>query len=218
MFNFKELFAGIVLVFLLGVVGFLYRLSIDSSYKGVSVCSFDTKTCPDGSFVGKIGPICSFSPCLPPNVELLSGESFVLPTGYLSVATSTFNDKYIIAAYEKTVKGVASTTQDIIKISKYIVPNSGIADAAILKNTVYIQSKKHPNSINDFFEIKIEGNIFYKIGLGKVSSTTYESYFTVNKKTIYRFDWIGEVSGSQTGTTSYKISKDIGRLLSTFKF
>ncbi len=38
------------------------------------VCTQEVKTCPDGSFVGKVGPECQFAPCPDDGSTLESGE------------------------------------------------------------------------------------------------------------------------------------------------
>ena len=37
-------------------------------------CTADAKLCPDGSYVGRTGPNCEFSPCpIPPGVQMEDG-------------------------------------------------------------------------------------------------------------------------------------------------
>lgn len=35
-----------------------------------TVCAMDAKLCPDGSYVGRQGPKCEFTPCPGPSVEV----------------------------------------------------------------------------------------------------------------------------------------------------
>jgi hypothetical protein len=55
----------IILLFIFSIAGYLdfkdYRNNLDSQ-KPVS-CTMDAKACPDGSYVGRIGPSCEFSAC-----------------------------------------------------------------------------------------------------------------------------------------------------------
>ena len=81
--NIKLLLAGIVLIVVLGLGGFLYRNMLEHPPSPTqTVCTLEAKICPDGTTVGRTGPSCEFSPCPPPNVSIDSTSfgRIALPT------------------------------------------------------------------------------------------------------------------------------------------
>lgn len=56
---------GVVAVLLVGLV--VYQMGAKDSQvpeePNQVVCTLDAKMCPDGSYVGRMGPNCEFAPC-----------------------------------------------------------------------------------------------------------------------------------------------------------
>ena len=52
----------ILLLIFSGYFLFQYRSSVDNQQKAV-VCTIEAKLCPDGSYVGRVGPNCDFTQC-----------------------------------------------------------------------------------------------------------------------------------------------------------
>ncbi len=67
MFNLKELFAFVGIIILLGIGGFLYNNIMQQSWRinknNNTVCTQDTRVCPNGSLVKRIPTTCSFAAC-----------------------------------------------------------------------------------------------------------------------------------------------------------
>jgi hypothetical protein len=60
----KQLLAGVALLILVGLAGFLYRSVLEHPIVPPgTACTQEAKICPDGSAVGRTGPDCSFAPC-----------------------------------------------------------------------------------------------------------------------------------------------------------
>jgi len=67
----------IAVVFILGGLLYVYNPG-PTEYKNPKengvVCTTDAKLCPDGSYVGRSGPNCTFDPCpIPPNATFEDG-------------------------------------------------------------------------------------------------------------------------------------------------
>lgn len=81
MMNFKELGAGVALLVLLALAGFLYRNAITRpltpSGSGQVACTQEAKLCPDGTAVGRSGPDCAFAPC--PNTVSATSTATTTP-------------------------------------------------------------------------------------------------------------------------------------------
>lgn len=96
MFNFKELFALVGLLFIIGIVGILYRTVIERpvnlTQNGQVICSQDTRTCADGTIQKRTEPACTFAICpqdLP--VATTTATTTVIDSATTSVKKSTHN-------------------------------------------------------------------------------------------------------------------------------
>jgi hypothetical protein len=69
----KLLLSVFLAIVLIGLVAFVIAennsVSINNSGENGTVCTMDAKMCPDGSYVGRIGPNCKFAPCPRENNE-----------------------------------------------------------------------------------------------------------------------------------------------------
>ncbi len=66
----RNMFKNIlIVVFGLIAIGFLWSWW-SSSQKQIAPCTLEAKLCPDGSSVGRVGPLCEFAPC--PGAEATS--------------------------------------------------------------------------------------------------------------------------------------------------
>ncbi|HEX8946602.1 MAG TPA: hypothetical protein VF829_00050 [Candidatus Paceibacterota bacterium] len=195
MFNFKELLALVVLIFVLGIAGFLYRNAMERPTFGgphatTTACTLEAKVCPDGESVGRVGPTCAFAPCPPPNVELPSvGISFVLPEGYAPIATSSLANPAIVAAYETTAPTEASTTA-IITISRYPIPEGKTAAQVILSETILDPSGLSPQSLQKFASTTLGGSTFLQIQIGRFEGQVRTAYYLPRAHDALRFDVI----------------------------
>ncbi|MCE9548826.1 Gmad2 immunoglobulin-like domain-containing protein [Candidatus Nomurabacteria bacterium] len=67
--SFLRVFALFILVFILGVM-YLFSLKSSSPKNEEQIaCTMDAKMCPDGSYVGRSGLKCEFTPCPEPKAD-----------------------------------------------------------------------------------------------------------------------------------------------------
>lgn len=52
---------GIVVVLLLLILAFIWYVNENTGV--TKACTLDARICPDGSYVGRVAPTCSFAPC-----------------------------------------------------------------------------------------------------------------------------------------------------------
>jgi len=65
----------IIISALILLVGLSWLVYYSHSKNQEIACSADAKLCPDGSYVGRVGPDCEFSEC--PSIETIFGNSYV---------------------------------------------------------------------------------------------------------------------------------------------
>ena len=63
----RDILIVVVGVALLGLVWIGWQqftiLNINDGHRGPVACTADAKMCPDGSYVGRVGPNCEFAAC-----------------------------------------------------------------------------------------------------------------------------------------------------------
>jgi hypothetical protein len=70
------IFGVVIVVFIVGGILYIYNPTPTEvgDTKGGVVCTMEAKLCPDGSYVGRTGPNCEFSPCpIPPGTLMEDG-------------------------------------------------------------------------------------------------------------------------------------------------
>lgn len=214
-----------MLIFLLGIGGFIYRTAIESSYQNVGVCSFETKTCPDGSLVGRGGPSCSFASCLPPNVEFSSaGVSFVFPTGYTSLAASSSTPPSRIAAYTKKTLDNASTTTSILTMYRYSIPKGKTASSVIRAHMLLAPQKLSISTtqLKNAASVTLGTATFSHIVLIKSATTVRSMYYITKDHYVFLF-YAMQNGAFNWADASLKIDnlpseKSLRALLSTLQF
>lgn len=189
MFSVKQLFAGIVLLVVVGIAGFLYRnaLVAPGAVPGDEqvACTADAKICPDGTAVGRQGPNCEFAACKAPNVELASiGTAFVLPTGYAENRAALGSDTTLIAAYEKPGK----TPPDAIVVRRFLIPEGDTAEDVILENTMDGASGLQPESMSAFTAVTIGDKTFQKRVIERFEAQVHSVYYLVRATDVLRFE------------------------------
>ena len=107
----KQLIAGVVILVVVAVAGFLYRNTFEHPVApgpgaGEQVaCTQEAKICPNGASVGRTGPTCAFAACPPPNVEDSAIHlAFVAPAGYTANAAALGADETLRAVFDKPSK------------------------------------------------------------------------------------------------------------------
>lgn len=85
----KQHKVGIAALVLLLILGCIYVSLRDTAQNNAVFCTMDAKQCPDGSYVGRVGPSCEFSPCpTPPQATQKKIEAVHL-SDVVPVATSS---------------------------------------------------------------------------------------------------------------------------------
>ncbi len=218
MFNFKELFSGIALIFILGIVGFLYRNVMENPYlsNSTTTCAIEIKTCPDGTMVGRVGPSCNFAQCPKPNVELQKIRvAFVLPDGYKTTATSSWIDAGTQTVYEANSIKNSSTTSSTIIIRRYLVSTTETANDLMLKKTVFYSSSTSPKNIDEFVKVEIGNFSFDKIQAPVFDGKSQTIYYLLHGNDLLRFDVIEDVTKQSDkfvvsgGTTGQKTLRSL---------
>jgi len=190
----KGLIAGVVLLAVVGVAGFLYRNEVQrptvpvpqAPAGNITACTQEAKVCPDGTAVGRTGPSCSFAVCPPPNVELTNGSTtiaFVLPAGYQkSSLTSAAN---LIASYAQPGSSPSS-----INIYKYPIPAGGTPNGVMLANTTFDPSGMQATSTNSFRQVTAGSNTFSSVQISRFEGQVHTAYYLAQANDVLRFDII----------------------------
>jgi hypothetical protein len=193
----KELFAGIVLILVVGVMGFLYRNVVEnpkifipnSIANGTgAVCTDEAKVCPDGSAVGRTGLGCNFAACPFPNIEITIASStigFILPSGYTADATAPGSQPNLLAAYTKSS---ASATPNTITIREYPTSVGMSGEQIMLSNTTLLPTGTQATSTTAFKTVPIGSNTFYSITVQRSQGTVDTAYYLLRTNDVLRFD------------------------------
>ncbi len=210
MFNFKELFAGVVLIFLLGIGGFLYRVAMESSYQNIPISTS--------------GHPCTSTQCLTTNVKLPNvGISFTLPVEYALVATSTRPNSALVATYVKgEFTNATSTISDVINIYRYALAKGRTADEIMRKQTVFTPSGLSPLLMKEFTNITLNGNTFSRITIERLGGVVQTAYYITHAQSIFRFDitehGVADWANPTLDAGNLQGNKTLHTLLSTLQF
>lgn len=183
----KQLAAFLVLIFVLGLGGFLYRNSVEQRGMPVAgeMCTQEARICPDGSSVGRSGPSCTFAACPYPNVELPSIHiSFVVPAGF-NKNTSAPTDS-LVAAFEKGT----TDPKDSLVVRTFPIPAGKTANDVMLGQTMYESSGNRPKSMQEFSPVLINGNTFQTITVERFEAQVHSLYYLPREHDVLRFEVI----------------------------
>ncbi len=183
----KQLIAGVVILLVIGIGGFLYRNALERPPVATNpepvACTADARVCPDGASVGRTGPNCTFAACPPPNVELGSIQvSFAVPPGYTENRDALGAGQALVA-YQKPGMG---GSRHIIAIRAF--PISGSATSTILANTMLSPSGLQPKSMSEFKPKIIQGRTFSCITLERFEGQVHTACYLVRASDVLRFE------------------------------
>lgn len=221
-FNLKELLFGLSLIFLLGIVGFLYRNVMERhvSYIGEETsCLSDIKKCPDGTLVRRVGPICNFAQCSVGNISLPDlGITFTLPDGYTLVSTSTEQSSFLRAVYSSasTTKSMASST---IEIYEYPVAPDETPRQVMLRENQKSNLEKSLKNVDTFANFTIGSGSFEKV-VARSDREVVTSYYLLRNHSVLcfkSFDKNVVNSKSAQNVTELSSQKKLRVLLYTLK-
>jgi hypothetical protein len=194
----KTLFAGVILIVVIGLAGFFLRnvLEHPSTVPAVGACTLEAKICPDGTTVGRVPPSCEFAVCAPPNVSLDAvGISFALPTGYTADPIVPGEDPTLIASYGKVS---TSTESSAILIRRYEIPMGSTTQQVILAHTLLEPSDMAPKDMSKFSPIIIGVRTFSEITLERFEGVVSSAYFLPRANDILEFQVIEHGVGNWT--------------------
>ena len=196
----KTLLAGIVLIVVLGLAGFLYRNVVEHSTPTTTACTLEAKICPDGTTVGRTGPSCAFAPCLPPNVDVPDYQiAFALPPDYVADENAADADPAMVGAFVKP----ASTTNALntITIRDFPIPTGSTTDEVILAHTVLSPSELPPADMNAFKPKIIGTRTFSAIDIERFEGVVHTAYFLPRAKDVLEFDIVEQDVTNWTSPT-----------------
>lgn len=183
----KTLFAGIVLIVVVGLAGFFFRNVLEhSAAPAGSACTLEAKICPDGTTVGRVAPACGFATCPMPNIFLDSiGVSFAIPVGYAIDPIAPSTDPVLIASYAKM-----STSSDpaAILVYRYGIPAGSTTQQILLANTLLEPSDMPPKDMSAFSPVIINARTFSEITLERFEGTVSSAYFLPRAGDVLEFE------------------------------
>ena len=182
----KSLFLGVLVVLLVGIGGFVYRNAVEHRAQPVG-CTMEAKVCPDGTAVGRTGPACEFSECLPPNITFEKVNiSFALPTGY--VEREVRNNETDIAAYEVRA-GDDSLPSAEIHFKQYEIP-SGMSALTVIQQTAIGGASGEPVPTIAYSSTVIGPHRFTVVSIERFEAVIHTAYYLARSTDVLRFDAI----------------------------
>jgi hypothetical protein len=182
----KTLFAGIILIVILGFGGFIYRNAMQEHRSAnVGACTLEAKVCPDGTAVGRSGPDCSFAPCPYPNVSIDDAHiSFAVPGGYTADENAYGADASLIAAFSAST----STPADSIVVRDYPIPEGKTSDEVILANTHLEPSDMSPSDMSKYAPKIVGTRTFSEITVERFEAVVHTAYFLPRAHDVLEFE------------------------------
>lgn len=191
--NMKQLLAGLVLLIVVGIGGFLFRNTLEHPVTSLATstapqaCTTEAKVCPDGTSVGRSGANCAFAACALPNAEDAAIHlAFVIPTGYIANADAIGADETLRAVFDKQSKN--PQTPHTIVIRDYPIPAGKTATSTILANTMYESSGNQPKSLSEFSPKLIQGKTFYCVTLERFEGQIHTACYLPRAADVLRFE------------------------------
>jgi hypothetical protein len=186
----KQLIAGIVVLLVVGIGGFLYKNMLEhpATPSGLEpvACTQEAKICPDGTSVGRTGPNCEFAACPLPNAEDKAiGLAFVIPPNYVANADAIGADESLRAVFDKPSKGPVPHT---ILIRRLSVPSDKSANSVILANTMLEPSGMLATAMSQFQTKIANGKTFSCITIERFEGQVHTACYHVRSGDILRFE------------------------------
>ena len=181
----KSLFGGILLIIVIGIGGFVYRNAVEHPSQPI-VCPMDSKSCPDGTSVSRIGSSCTFAECLPPNISLSDIKiSFALPAGFV---TTEVPDGASVAAYNLPSTAASIEAASII-IRRYAMEASS-TPLATIQQTAIGGASGAPVSATSFTSTVLGGYRFTAVSIERFEGVIDTAYYLARGTDVVRFDAI----------------------------
>ncbi len=188
----KQLIAGIVILIVVGIGGFLYRNALERptvtppQTNQPVACTQEAKICPDGTSVGRTGANCEFAVCAPPNAEdIATGIAFAVPVGYFANADAIGADETLRAVFDKPAKG---TVPNSLIIRDFPILAGKTANATILAHTMYETSGNQAKSMSEFTPKLINGKTFSCVTLERFEGQIHTACYLARTADVLRFE------------------------------
>lgn len=184
----KQLLAGVVILFVVGIASFLYRNTMERPGAVVPrpACTAEARVCPDGTSVGRTGPSCAFAPCPFPNAEFADiGIAFLVPDGYLP-GESAYGSDGVRAAFVKPSSG--GWPPHTIIVRRYPRGEGETADAVMLAATRFTPSDERAEDFSRFTDVSVGGRTYREVTLERFEGLIHTAYYLVRDADILRFE------------------------------
>lgn len=182
----KQLFAGIVIIVVLGLAGFFYRNALEGQRGNETACTMDARICPDGTTVGRTGPSCEFAKCAYPNIEYADAKiAFAVPAGYVENVEAKAGNPTMVAAFEQTG---TTTPPNAIVVYRFAIPEGKTANDVILENTMLEPSGMQPEDMNDFRPRIVGTETYSSIVIERFEAIVHSAYYLARENDVLRFD------------------------------
>lgn len=184
----KQLVAGVVIIIVVGLGGFLYRNIMERSAvpqpDGIA-CTMEARLCPDGSAVGRQGPNCEFSLCPAPNVD--SAElrvAFLPPSGYTQTeAGAAFQETQRI--FEKP--SLSGNAPHLVTLKRYEIPEGQTAEQVLVSKVRRQPADMPIESIDDLGTATLGNNTYRTFVIERFEGQVESAYFLIRERDILVF-------------------------------
>lgn len=183
----KQLLAGIILILVLGIGGFLYRNTFEHpiSESIQTACTQEAKVCPDGTAVGRTGANCAFAPCPLPNYENSTLElGFVIPNGYAENNAALGKDDTLVAVFDKASGG---DTPHSIVVRAFPI-EQGSATSTMLAHTMYESSGMLAKTMSEFKKETVGQHTFFCVTLERFEGQVHTACYLPRSADVLRFE------------------------------
>lgn len=181
----KQLLFGIVLLVLIGIVGFFYRNAIEAPGP-VTACPMDAKVCPDGSSVGRVAPLCQFAACPSGTTDTDTGISYLIPEGYVADENAYGADTSLRGAFVKP--SLSGTPLHTITIRQYAIAEGESANDVILANTRFQPADMQADSMDRFEPVTINGKTYQSVVIERFEAIIHSAYFLIRENDVLKFE------------------------------
>lgn len=180
----KSLVAGVVLIILVGFAGFLYRNVAENTHPGGEVaCTMEAKLCPDGTGVGRVGPMCEFAPCPFPNVEIHDAHlAFAVPLGYVADENAYGADSSMLAVFVKPSE--SGSVMHTIAVRRYLIGEGETADDVILAYTRYQPADMQAEDFSRFSTALINGKTWRATVIERFEALVQSAYYLARENDV----------------------------------
>ncbi len=186
--NMKSLIAGIVVILVIGIAGFMYRnVSERTGQPQPIACTMEAKVCPDGSSVGRSGPACEFALCVFPNIEV-AGTAFALPEGYVADENAYGAETSLLAAFVKP--SLSANAPHTILVRTYVIPAGKTANDVIIENTRHLTADMPIESMDEFDPIFVNGKTFQFFVADRFEGQVQSYFYLARANDVLRFEVI----------------------------